>query len=100
MDQSFLSLVEARWNELCRSAGSTRISTVASRPSTDQLILDVTTSEARAQIKAREALRTLDISVARFKDEKTLSEGPCGNDANMDRKLRSLLIDLTASPFA
>ena len=100
MDKSFLALVEARWNETCRSAGGTRISTVASRPSADELILGVTTSEARAQIKAREALRTLEISVARFKDEKTLSEGPCGSDSEMDRKLRSLLIDLTASPFA
>lgn len=100
VDTSFLTLVESRWTQLCRSSGSVRITTLPSRPSADQLVLDVSTSEARAQIKARDALRTLDIKVARFKDEKTLSEGLCAHDADVDRRLRSLLVDLTASPFA
>jgi hypothetical protein len=99
MNTHFLAFVESRWTTLSRNPGGARINTVASRPSVDQLILDVTTAEATAQIKAREALRTLDITVSRFKDQKTLCEGACAHETEAERRLRKLLIELSASPF-
>jgi hypothetical protein len=38
--------------------------------------------------------------VHRFKDDRTLAEGPCASNADADRRLQRLYIDLTASPFA
>jgi hypothetical protein len=100
MQTPFLSFVEDRWNLLHKTSICRTSPSVARRPSSDQLLIEIETREAKARISARESLRTLDITVHRFKDEKSLSDGGCANDAEADRRLRSLLIDLSASPFA
>ena len=95
VNSSFVDLVETRWASLAGSNFSVKPSTVVSRRTADQLVLDVRGENATARIDARAALRTLHITVSRFKDEKVLSEGPCNTESDLDRKLRSLLIDLS-----
>ena len=62
--------------------------------------LRVETGEAKAMIVATQALRTLDITVQRFREERVLSDGPCHSVHEIDQRLRSLCTDLSASPFA
>ncbi|MBU3671159.1 MAG: hypothetical protein FGM43_01325 [Sinobacteraceae bacterium] len=95
VDSSFVDLVETRWASLARGNFSVKLSTVVSRRTADQLALDIRSETATARIDARAALRTLHITVSRFKDERVLSEGACNTEIDLDRKLRSLLIDLS-----
>ena len=96
----FLSLVEDRWNALRRAPGSAHMRSMASRPEPSKLEIRVETSEAHALITAREAMKVLTVSVHRFKDRRVLSDGPCHSSAEVDRRLQSLWVDLSASPFA
>ena len=100
MDQSFLSFVEERWDVLRRSPGSGHIRSVASRPEPTTLEIRIETNEAKATITARSAMKSLAVSVHRFKDQRVLSDGPCGSMAEADRRLQSLWVELSASPFA
>jgi hypothetical protein len=100
MDMPFLSHVEERWNALRLQARCTTARSTLSRPQPGHLRIAIETHEARASVTAHEALRTLDIVVHRFKDDRTLAEGPCASNADADRRLQRLYIDLTASPFA
>lgn len=96
MELAFIERVDSRWASLIRNHVGVEISTVASRRTADHLCLEIRTENATAQITAREALRTLEITVSRFKDQRTLCEGACNTDIDLDRKLRALLIDLSA----
>ena len=96
MNPPLLELVETRWASLARSGFSSPLSTVVVHRTADQLLLEVRAEKATARIDARQALRTLEITVSRFKDQRVISEGACNTDVELDRKLRSLLIDLTA----
>jgi hypothetical protein len=100
METPFLSQVEDRWNAMRRMPSCTHARSVASRLGTTNLVIQVETREAQATITASEALRTLDIVVHRFKQESVLCEGPCPSDLDIDRRLRSLCTELSASPFA
>ncbi len=95
MESSFLERVEGRWASLTRSHRSVKISTIVSRRTADQLRLEIRSENATAKIDARQALRTLEITVSRFKDRRIICEGACNTDNDLDRKLRSLLIDLS-----
>jgi hypothetical protein len=95
MESSFLERVESRWVSLTRSHRNVKISTIVSRRMADQLRLEICSENATAEIDARQALRTLEITVSRFKDRRTICEGACNTDYDLDRKLRSLLIDLS-----
>jgi hypothetical protein len=96
MESPFLERIESRWASLTRSHVGVEISTAVSRRKADHLSLEIRTENATAQITAREALRTLEITVSRFKDQRTLCAGACNTDIDLDRKLRALLIDLSA----
>jgi hypothetical protein len=96
MESPFLERVESRWESLTRSHVGVEISTAVSRRTADHLRLEIRTGNATAQIDARQALRTLEITVSRFKDQRTLCAGACNTDIDLDRKLRALLIDLSA----
>jgi hypothetical protein len=100
MEKPFLSHVEERWNALRLEARCATARSTLTRPDRGQLRIAIETREARASVIAREALRTLDITVHRFRDDRTLAEGPCASDADVDRRLQRLFTDLTASPFA
>ena len=100
METPFLSHVEERWNALRLEARSASARSTLTRPQPGQLRIAIETPEARASVTAHEAQRTLDIVVHRFRDDRTLAEGPCASDAEADRRLQRLYIDLTASPFA
>lgn len=100
METPFLSHVEERWNALRLEAKCATARSTLSWPHPGQLRIAVETREARASVTAHEGLRTLDITVHRFRDDRTLAEGPCTSDAEADRRLQRLYIDLTASPFA
>jgi hypothetical protein len=65
-----------------------------------RLIIKIQTNEAKATITATEQLSTLELIVHRFKNEKMLFRGSCSTNSEIDRRLLSLLIDLSASPFA
>jgi hypothetical protein len=69
-------------------------------PDPSKLQIRIETSEAKASITAREAMKSLTISVYRFKDQRVLSDGPCDSNAEVDRRLQALWVDLSASPFA
>lgn len=45
-------------------------------------------------------MKSLTVSVHRFEDQRVLSDGPCGSMAEADRRLQSLWVELSASPFA
>jgi len=96
MESPFLERIESRWASLTRSHVGVAISTAVCRRKADHLSLEIRTENATAQITAREALRTLEITVSRFKDQRTLCAGACNTDIDLDRKLRALLIDLSA----
>lgn len=100
MDTSFLTQVEDRWNALRRMPSCVHARSEASRKGASHLVIRVETGEAKATITATEGLRTLDITVCRFKDERVLTEGPCPSDLEVDKRLRSLCTELSASPFA
>ena len=100
MDNAFLAYVEGRWDSLRRAPGSASIRSMASRPDPSKLQIRIETSEAKASITAREAMKSLTISVYRFKDQRVLSDGPCDSNAEVDRRLQALWVDLSASPFA
>jgi hypothetical protein len=100
MDTDFLSLVEDRWNALRRAADCAQTLSVASRPAPRQLLIEVETREAKATIAAQETPRTLEITVYRFRNVRTLCEGFCATEAELERRLVSLSVDLSASPFA
>lgn len=100
MDTPFLSLVEDRWNALRRAADCAQARSVASRPAPGQLLIEVETREARATIAAQESPRTLQIIVYRFRNVRTLCEGSCATKAELEHRLVSLSVDLSASPFA
>jgi hypothetical protein len=100
MAHNFLSFVEDRWNALRRAPGSAHMRSMASRPDPSKLQIRIETSEAKASITAREAMKSLTISVYRFKDQRVLSDGPCDSNAEVDRRLQALWVDLSASPFA
>ena len=100
MDTPFLTQVEDRWNALRRMPSCVHARSEASREGASHLVIRVETGEAQATITAIEGLKTLDITVHRFKEEKVLSEGPCTSDLELDRRLRSLCTELSASPFA
>jgi hypothetical protein len=100
METPFLSQVEDRWNAMRRMPSCAPARSTASRPGSGRLVIRVETGEAKATIAAMEALRTLDITVQRFKEERVLSEGPCHSDHEVDQRLRSLCTELSASPFA
>ena len=100
MEMPSLSHVEERWNALRLQARCTAARSTLSRPQPGQLRIAIETHEARASVTAHEALRMLDIVVHRFKDDRTLAEGPCASNGDADRRLQRLYIDLTASPFA
>jgi hypothetical protein len=96
VELAFIERVNSRWATLIRNHVGVEISTVGSRRTADHLSLEIRTENATAQITAREALRTLEITVSRFKDQRTLCAGACNTDIDLDRKLRALLIDLSA----
>ena len=100
MDTPFLFGIESRWNALSRAPGSARIRSFATRPSGTELLIEVSTSEARATISARETSQYLRIVVQRFKDERVLCDGTCPTDLERERWLGLLCDDLSASPFA
>ena len=100
MDQSFIARVENRWNLLRGAPCYGHIANVISRPSVSRLIIKIKTNEATATVTATEQLSTLEISVHRFKNEQLLYRGPCSTDSEIDRRLQTLLIDISASPFA
>jgi hypothetical protein len=100
MEAPFLSQVEDRWNAIRRMPSCAPARSTASRPGSGRLVIHVETGEAKAMIVASQALRTLDITVQRFKEERVLSEGPCHSDHEVDQRLRSLCTELSASPFA
>lgn len=100
MGTAFLSLVDSRWNALSRSASCAPCRNRVSRPAPMQLRIEIETNEARAVIAAQESPRTLRIVVHRFKDEQTLHDGACPTDGELERRLRSLCTELSASPFA
>lgn len=100
MNMNFLSLVEQKWRSLCAPHSAILRQNRLSEKSSGQLIIEIETSEAKARVAAREALRSLDITVSRFKDDRVIAQGTCRTDAEVEPKLRKLIIDLTASPFA
>jgi hypothetical protein len=100
METPFLSQVEDRWNAMRRMPSCAHARSTASRPGITSLVIQVETREAQATITASEALRRLDIVVHRFKQESVLCDGPCASDLDIDRRLRSLCTELSASPFA
>jgi hypothetical protein len=100
METPFLSQVEDRWNAMLRMPSCAPARSTASRPGSGRLVIRVETGEAKATIAATEPLRTLDITVQRFKEERVLSDGPCHSDHEVDQRLRSLCTELSASPFA
>ena len=100
MDQSFIARVENRWNLLRGAPCYGHIASVLSRPNESRLIIKIKTNDATATVTATEQLSTLEISVHRFKNEQLLYRGPCSTDSEIDRRLQTLLIDISASPFA
>lgn len=100
METPFLSQVEDRWNAMRRMPSCAPARSTASHPGSGRLVIRVETGEAKAMIVATQALRTLDITVQRFKEERVLSEGPCHSVQEIDQRLRSLCTELSASPFA
>jgi len=96
----FLSTVENSWDSISKPHALTLRQQVVSGKSSGQLTIAIETNEARAEIKASEALKALDISVSRFKDARVIASGPCNSDADVESRLRKLVIDLTTSPFA
>jgi hypothetical protein len=100
MEQSFTSRVENRWNYLRGAPHYSHIVSVISRPNSSLLIIKIQTNEAKATITATEQLSTLELIVHRFKNEQMLFRGSCSTNSEIDRRLQSLLIDLSASPFA
>ncbi len=100
MEQSFTSRVESRWNFLRSAPSYGHIASNISRPSTTSLVIKMKTNEASATVTASEQLCALEITVHRFKNEQLLYRGPCSTNSEIDRRLQTLLIDLSASPFA
>ena len=100
MEQSFTTRVENRWNYLRGAPHYSHIVSEISRPSSSRLIIKIQTNEAKATITATEQLSTLELTVQRFKNEQSLFRGSCSTNSEIDRRLQTLLIDLSASPFA
>ena len=100
MEQSFTNRVENRWNYLLATPHYSHIISKISRPSTSRLIIKIQTNEAKATITATDQLSILELTVHRFKNEQSLYRGSCSTNSEIDRRLQTLLIDLSASPFA
>lgn len=100
MEYPFLSNVEQIWESLRRMHALTLRQRVIAEKDSGKLLIELESSEARAEIVAQEALKSLNISVYRFKDTKVIADGFCNSNFELERKLRKLAIDLGASPFA
>jgi hypothetical protein len=100
MEQSFTSRVENRWNYLRGAPHYSNFVCSISRPSSSLLIIKIQTNEAKATITATEQLSTLELFVHKFKNEQLLFRGSCYTNSEIDRRLQSLLVDLSVSPFA
>ena len=100
MEESFTARVESRWNYLRGAPCYSHIVSASSRPSPSRLIINIQTNETTATITASKQLSTLELTVHRYKKEQLLFRGSCSTNSEIDRRLQSLLIDLSASPFA
>ena len=100
MEKSFTNRVENRWNYLRGAPHYSHIVSEISRPSSSRLIIKIQTNEAKATITASDQLSILELTVHRFKNEQSLYRGSCSTNSEIDRRLQTLLIDLSASPFA
>ncbi len=100
MEQSFTTRVENRWNYLRGAPHYSHIVSEISRPSSSRLIIKIQTNEAKATITASDQLNILELTLHRLKNEQSLYRGSCSTNSEIDRRLQTLLIDLSASPFA
>jgi hypothetical protein len=74
MDQSLLSFIEERWDVFRCAPGAGHIRSVAFRPEPTKLEISIETNEAKATITAKSAMKSLTVSVHRFKVKNLMLE--------------------------
>ena len=98
MEMKFTSLVEKHWKLIEFSWGHNLEYSIKHIPP-GLLEIEIQGKRLSAKIIARDFNNYLNIIVNRFKDQKTITEGRCSDALELDKILRSLLIDITSEPF-
>jgi len=97
MTRPFLSFVEGYWDQLRGAPGFAAHRCTSSTSIPDRLMISVESANASASIEATETLRTLTVTVRRFKDVRVLGDGPCSTHDEAEKRLRALAIDLNST---
>lgn len=98
MEMKFTSLVEKHWRLIEFSWGHNLEYSIKHKPP-DKLEIEIQGRRLSAKIIAHDFDNYLNICVNRFKNQKIITEGRCSDALELDKILRSLLIDITSEPF-